>query len=490
MPSIGGHYLKSKAYLAIGLFALAGLALLAAGALWAQQAYAARGIPQGLPEPITFGGAQFGINVYLSNLDDASLDAELERIADLGISTVKQPFYYQEDFDWQAAGRLVQAISQRGLQLVPLLDGHQADQFAPPNDLIHYASWAEEFASRYGDSVQAYIIWDEPNLSSHWGGSSVNANEYAALLATASQAIRQVDPDAVIVAAPLAPTSEIGPENLADDLYLQALYEAGAGSSFDVAAGKPYGFDAPPSDRAVGREALNFSRIILLREVMERNGDGNKALWAGNWGWNSLPDEWDGSPSVWGEVEEQEQAQYSVEGLDRARREWPWMGLMFLENWKPGDEAGDPRWGFSIAGRLAAVALQEYLAGIDPAVAYPGFHPADANDPAQVYEGGWRFSPEFGADISQPVEGQAPDHVRFTFWGTDVGLRVRRADFRARLYVTVDGNPANALPYDENGTVLVLTSPDPAEDYITIEPIAQNLNPGQHTRCPCPWGRR
>ena len=49
------------------------------------------------------------------------------------------------------------------------------------------------------------------------------------------------------------------------------------------------------------------------------------------------------------------------------------------------------------------------------------------------------------------------------------------------LYVTVDGQPANALPQDENGAALVLTSPDPAEDYITIEPVARNLAPGRHT---------
>ncbi len=473
--------MKSKPYLAIGLVVLAGLALLAAGAVRAQHVYTSRGIPDGLPEPINFGGAQPGVNIYLDQLDDSSLEAELAQIEDLGITAVKQPFYYQEDFDWEAADRLVSAISDQGLQLVPLLDGHPADQYAPPNDLNLFADWAGEFAARYGDDINAYFIWDEPNLSSHWGGAPVNANEYAALLMASSQAIRQADPQVVIVTAPLAPTSETGPENLADDLYLQALYEAGAAPSFDVVAGKPYGFDAPPDDRATGREALNFSRIILLREVMERNGDGHKALWAGNWGWNSLPPDWSGPPSVWGGANEDEQARYSVEGLDRARKEWPWMGFMFLENWKPGDDADDPRWGFSIAGRPVAGALQEYLAGIDPAVAYPGFHLASPEDPAQVYEGGWRFSPEFGADISQPAEGGAADRVSFTFWGTDVGLRVRRADFRARLYVTVDGNPANALPYDENGAALVLTSPDPAEDYITVEPVAQNLTPEQHT---------
>ena len=115
-----------------------------------------------------------------------------------------------------------------------------------------------------------------------------------------------------------------------------------------------------------------------------------------------------------------------------------------------------------------------------PAVAGPGFHPAREDDPAQQFAGGWRFSPQYGADISQTAAGQAPDNVTFTFWGTDAGLRVRRANFRARLYITVDGQPANALPRDENGAVLILTSPDPAQDFMVTEQVAKNLQPGEH----------
>ena len=156
------------------------------------------------------------------------------------------------------------------------------------------------------------------------------------------------------------------------------------------------------------------------------------------------------------------------------------MGRMFLENWQPDAAPSDPRWGFSVAGRPIAAALAAYLAGINPDLAYPGFRFATAVDPAQQYSGGWRFSPDFGADISEPAPGAAPDSVSFTFWGTDAGLRVRRADFRARLIVTIDGEPANALPRDENGAALVLTSPDPAEDYLTLEPVARGLSAAPH----------
>ncbi|MDX1413911.1 MAG: O-antigen ligase family protein [Candidatus Promineifilaceae bacterium] len=473
--------MKSKPFFSITFFVLAGLALLAAGTLHLRSEFLTRGVPHGLPEPINYGGSQLAINVYLDQAGDAELDETLSQIKALGITTLKQPFYYSESFDWQATDRLVEAVTNHGLQLVPLLDGDPANQFAPPKDLQQYASWVGEFAQRYGDVLQAYIIWDEPNLSSHWGEQPVNANEYAALLTAASAAIRRADNNAVIVTAALAPTTETGPMNLADDLYLQELYEADAAHSFDVVSGKPYGFDAPPDERAVGREALNFSRIILLREVMERNGDSHKAVWAGNWGWNSLPDNWHGAPSIWGEVSEDEQAIWTIAALDRARKEWPWMGYMFLENWSPDGDPQSPRWGFSIAGRPVEKALQENVSGIDTSAAYPGFHLANPDDLAQHYEGGWRFSPEFGADISQPAAGAASDEITFDFWGTDVGLRVRRANFRARLYVTVDGQPANALPHDENGAALILTSPDSAEDYISIETVAQGLNPGPHT---------
>ena len=464
------------------LFLLAGgLCFLLAGSIIYRQSFLTRGIPGDLPQPIAYSGPELGINVYLHELSEEERDASLAEIYSLGIRYIKQPFFYNENFDWQAADRLVAAANAQKLFLIPLLDGDPDRQFAPPADPAQFAAWAGQFAQRYGEKIQFYIIWDEPNLTSHWGGQPVNANEYGALLSSAAGAIRSADNDAVIVAAPLAPTEETGAENLTETLYLQDLYEAGVSGSFDALAAKPYGFSSGPDDRQVDQTHLNFSRAIAMRETMERYGDGHKALWAGNWGWNSLPAGWTGMPSLWGQVSAEEQAQWTVEALDRARREWPWMGLMFLENWQPNSESGDPRWGFSIAGRPAADAVQAYLQNIDPAVAYPGFHLAQEEDPAQQYKGGWRFSPEYGADISQPVDGGEADRVTFTFWGTDAGLRVRRANFRARFYVTVDGQPANALPHDENGAALVLTSPDPAEDFLTTVPVARNLEPGIHT---------
>lgn len=460
--------------LTVVLAILAITCLLAIGSLTARDYFVTRGIPTALPQPIEQGGARLGIHVQLEQYGE-ELPEVLAEIQNTGIDYLKQSFYFSDEFDWQLSDRIIRAVEAQGVRLVPLLDGDPATGFAPPADVQEYAAWTAEFARRYGDSVNHYIIWDEPNLSSHWGNAPVNPNHYAAILTAAAEAIRREDPDAVIIAGPLAPTSESGPDNIAEPLFLRALYEAGASDAFDVIAAKPYGFDAGPDERAVAVDILNFSRPILLREMMVAHGEGHKAIWAGNWGWNSLPAGWTGKPSIWGQTSEENQAAQTIQGLERARREWPWMGVMFLENWQPDAPADDPRWGFSIAGRPTAQALTEYAVAQRPDLAMPGFHLANPDNLSQQYAGEWEFSPAFGADV-----GQSGGSVRFSFWGTDIGLRVRRADFRARLYATVDGQPANALPQDENGATLILTSPDPSQDYISTELIASNLSPGPH----------
>ena len=481
--------MRRNQWLTLLFLLLAFLALLGMGALQARQRYLLRGFPAGLPEPVNHGLPTLGLNVYLEQYDDAELTANLEAIAASGVRWLKQPFYFDPTFDWAASDRLVTAVAranpESSLRLVPLLDGSPTDNFAPipPGE---FAAWAGEFAARYANFIQFYVIWDEPNLTSHWGNQPVNPIEYAALLSAAAAAIRAADADAVIIAAPLAPTVETGPQNLADALYLQRLYEAGAAPAFDVVAAKPYGFATGPDDRRVSLNVLNFSRAILLREVLERNNEGHKAVWAGNWGWTSLPAGWSGSPSIWGEATPQQQVEWTTAAFRRAQIEWPWMGVMFLENWEPNAPHNDPRWGFSLKEEIGYwkldAAAQSPIANLQsPPHALPGFHPARPDDPAQVYVGGWRFSPQFGADISETGPDERPDEMTFTFWGTDVGLRVRRANFRARLYVTIDGRPANALPRDENGSMLILTAADPAEDYLAIEPIATNLAPGVHT---------
>ncbi len=471
-----------RRYLSSLLAALSLLAFLSIAGLAARQRLLTRGIPGELPGPFA-GGADspFGINVEMLAWDNTARESALAEIATAGFHWVKQPVPWGEgasevlpEFE-----RLLDAATGVGLEVVPRLDGDPAVGYAPPADPQVFAAWVGEFAALYGDRIEVYQVWDEPNLASHWGGEPVNPAKYAAMLAAVHDAITAADPGAVIVAAALAPTLESGPDNLSDLDYLAALYELGADAYFDAAAGKPYGFDTGPDDRRAAREILNFSRLVLLREVMEQHGDGDSALWAGNFGWNALPEGWTGRASIWGQTDVEAQASYTRAAYQRAIDEWPWSGVLFLESYAPAAAGDDPRWGFALVDRdlsprSSLLVSAPGLDGGQPVI--PGYQGPDPDSPYQTYTGEWRFRPTYGADVSQ-----SGDRVRVEFEGTDFGLHVRRGDYRAYFYVAVDGRPANALPTDERGAYLCLTSPDRSANEVAMVPVARRLSPGRHT---------
>ncbi len=475
-------------FFGLGLFSL----LLALGLVSAQHRRQWRGLGPPLPDPVAEADVpSLCVNVYLQQYRSrAEIDWELDLVVEGGFGWVRQTFPWADiepspgEYGWSPWDQRVDAVVDRGLDLIAVID--RAPGWAvgdretgwdatPPTDPADLAAFAGALAKRYGDRIDYYQIWDEPNLSSHWGGRDVDPAAYAAMLQAASQAIRDADPEARILLAGLAPTEETGPRNLSEIRYLRALYQAGAGPHFDVAAGKPYGFDTGPDDRRLDESILNFSRLILLREEMIAQGDADKALWASHWGWNALPPDWAGQPSIWGQVDEGTQAAFTLAALERARREWPWVGAMCLESLRPAATYDDPRWGFALTYPNGLTRpVYEAVKSFEPASStnYPGYYPAATG--VADYQGDWRLS-ELGADPSQ----QAGDRVLIPFQGTEFGLRVRRGGYRAHFYVSVDGQPANQLPQDEHGAYLVLTSPDEQPQVTTI-PAARGLAEGPH----------
>lgn len=434
-----------------------------------------------------------GVNVELTQYDAATLDRELGRIVAAGFVWVRQNFLWpdiepvQGRYDFSRYDPIVEAVNAHPpLRLVAVLNGTPAwarrpdasDRlYGPPNSMAAFGRFAGAVADHYGSRITHYQIWDEPNLTAQWGGLDPRPADYLAMLKAAYTAI---DKRATVIMAALAPTVETGPRNLSDVLYLQALYDLGAADSFDAAAGKPYGFDTGPEDRTVSQDVLNFSHIILLREVMVRYGDGHKALWGSNFGWNHLPAHWSGPPSIWGQVDADTQRRYTRQAYQRAEREWPWMGGLILEHWSPAAPADDPIQGFAVS----AVAAEWTESGA--LFAHPtlgtGLH--DPADPRFKYVGDWRFGP-LGADVRHqtpddpPADGSA-HRLTFQFEGSALSFLVRRADYVAFLYVLIDGQPANALPRNNVGAYILLKSPD-LKEHTDLIAAAQNLTPGVHT---------
>lgn len=445
---------------------------------------------------LPFAAPRPGVNADLRQYSRQELEAHLELMQDSHFVWIRQFAYWDEiepqpgEYDWSAWDVIADAMrNYPQLELVAVLMNTPewarvsgADtaltRTAPPRSLADFAAFARAFAARYGDVIDYYQIWDEPNLDDAWGLLPPRPADYTALLAAAYQAIHAADPGADVIAAALAPTTEIAGQNISDIRFLQAMYQHGAREFMDAVAAKPYGFSSSAMDRTVDETMLNFSRIIALREVMTASDDAKTALWASHWGWNALPADWSGDDSIWGQVTAEEQIAFTLSAFDRASREWPWLGAMILHHWQPDAEADSAQWGFALvqpngepSGLLQAIQNRPF-----PSQAQNGLH--HPRTPFARYSGLWEFS-ELGADIGWLETSDS--QLEFEFFGADLSMLLREDDYVAFLYPTIDGQPANATPHDSSGNAYVFLRSDSHRPETNLVSISTRLPLARHT---------
>jgi hypothetical protein len=117
----------------------------------------------------------------------------------------------------------------------------------PPDDPQDLADFMGNMATRYKGRVQAYEIWNEQNLRREWEGAPLSAADYVGLLGAAYQAIKAVDPGAIVVSGGMAPTGvNDGVEAIDDRIYLEQMYAAGLSGVCDAVGAHPRGFANPP----------------------------------------------------------------------------------------------------------------------------------------------------------------------------------------------------------------------------------------------------
>lgn len=409
-----------------------------------------RGVVYGPPRQIPLASAEpFGVNASLERYEsEGELQRALTMIEDCGFRWVRQRFPWAEieprrgEYHWERGDGIVALCKEYDLSLIAVLDTSPpwarseedaGNKLAPPLDLADYARFVEAFVARYRGQIAHYQLWDEPNIHPHWGDRFVDPAGYVELLKAGYWAAKRSNPDALILSAGLAPNVEEGGRNMSDLLFLQGMYDAGARDFFDVLAVKPYGLWTGPEDRRASPDVTNFSRIVLLREMMIKNGDGGKAVWAVEFGWNSLPPDWGGRPSPWGSDSEARQAQRTVDAIERARDGWPWLGVMCLQHFQPAAPADDPIWGFAMVGEdfspSPIYGAMQRLATAPP-TAHVGHYPADAW--AADYRGSWRRG-------VGTMAGQAGDSLTLRFKGTRLDLIALKDRFSGALHVVIDG---------------------------------------------------
>lgn len=301
-----------------------------------------------------------GMNVFLEQeVEPDKRQLSLELLKAAGVGWIRQELPWEQieplakgqsvdpkfgDSTWAKFDDIVDRANGLGLAVVLRLDTsprwalppNAPDGLGPPQRYEDYWDFVEHAAQRYRGRVAAYQVWNEPNLTIEWGRMPPDPTGYARLLAGAAERIRRTDPNARIVMAALAPTLTQNDEALNELLYLQRLYEAGAAGSFDVMALQAYGLRGGPDDPRIEADDVTLSRPLLVREVMVRNGDAAKPVWATELGWNVNPPEL--AEQRFGRVTPTLQARYTVRAFSRVAEQWPWLQVAYVWFWKRADE--------------------------------------------------------------------------------------------------------------------------------------------------------
>lgn len=313
-----------------------------------------------------------GINTFLDlEVEVSKRERSLQMIADAGFAWIRQQFRWDDieisgrgDFSdarndvngdgvrdaidaWAKYDNIVDLAERYQLRIIARVGSVPAwaqpegamPGYAPPADLQDFANFAGILAGRYQGRIRYYQIWNEPNIYPEWGDQPVNPEAYTDLLCRTYQAIKAADPGAVVLSGALAPTIDLSGINLNDFIFLQRMYDAGAGECFDILGAQGYGLFSGPTDQRMRITQLNFAHVLWLRDQMIANADGDKPIWIGEMAWNPVPD----APGIadrlrFGQVTEDQAARYAVEAYQRAEADWPFVGVIAYWFFKrPGD---------------------------------------------------------------------------------------------------------------------------------------------------------
>ena len=314
----------------------------------------------------------FGVNTFLQwEAESIKREKSLQLLNEAGFTHIRQEFTWEDieihgkgDFEdrrnmeavgavdaWAKYDQIVDLAAQYDIEIIARLSNPPAwtraltdtiGAMAPPDNVADFGDFAAAVAGRYQGQVRYYQLWNEPNGNEEWGLQDVNPEAYTELLCVGYRRIKEVDPDAVVLAAALTPTLAMDGRHMNDLVFLQRMYNAGAGDCFDLFSAQGYGLWSGATDQRLRPTVINYPHNMLVRDVMVRNGDAHKPIWISEMGWNTVPEE---IPANFGRVTEAEQAKYTVEAFQRQQAEWPWLGVNNIWFFKrPGDAEQGESW--------------------------------------------------------------------------------------------------------------------------------------------------
>lgn len=235
-----------------------------------------------------------------------------------------------------------------------------------------FADRAREIANRYGTSIAAYELFNEPNVNTHkyvltgGTGHELKVDRFATLATNAAIAIRQVNPRAQLVLGGLLNGAPVERPGRGPADYLADVYQSPRVQWFYQQ--RPFGPDRLFPWDAVALHPYDLTPDQVeqqLREVKARLlsvGDGLSRLWITEIGRQATPPALQGNPLAPPTFEEEQQAAFLTAIYSRLLAMPEIVERVFWFKYEDFREAG-------IARNWGLVRLREHPAGYyDPAM--------------------------------------------------------------------------------------------------------------------------
>jgi len=311
--------------------------------------------------PINPDYLEFGVVGHLYYTDR---DRVLQLTQNAGFDWVRQQVVWrdiedpdQKIFGWEELDRVVDTVNAYGRKLLVNVVRSPTAYNATnglPDDPATLGRFMELMAQRYGSKIQAYEVWNEPNLAVENGGNIVpeDVGHYVEILKEAYTRIKAVSPDAIVLAAASSSSGVTDPNiALSDEEFYRLMYSYNGGEVrdyFDVQAIHPGGAANPPDtlwpdnpsfiegctpapDRCWNDDETHYFRHIEnVRAWMEQYGMADKETWITEYGW-ATPNDTPGY-EFGNFVSREQQAEYISAAMRRTYEQYPFVGNMFLWN--------------------------------------------------------------------------------------------------------------------------------------------------------------
>lgn len=260
--------------------------------------------------PTSGRDSPFGLNTHLATrfpyID--GLDMPLDLVAQLGVKWAREDFAWprieprQGRWDWDFTDMMVEKYRTHDVSILGRLgysvgwatadasDRSDGQSFAFP-DIDAWRRYVTATVSRYHKTVKYWEVWNEPDNPRYWVGQPDPA-AYAQLLQVARDAIKAVDPEAMILNGGVSPF---------EPSFLEGLARVGAWNAFDILSIHPYTDPYSPEQGQIGPSGVGGIRALMSRY-------GHKPIWATEFGWESAPSKRDPQ----GLTDEDRQASYLV----------------------------------------------------------------------------------------------------------------------------------------------------------------------------------